>query len=64
FFYGQYKLLGSTMGSKEELKALLGFMEEHDIRPVVGHTFTLDEVEEAFDLLRENNQFGKIAIQI
>ncbi|HLQ82223.1 MAG TPA: zinc-binding dehydrogenase, partial [Pseudogracilibacillus sp.] len=47
FFYGQYKLLGSTMGSKEELKALLGFMEEHDIRPVVGHTFTLDEVEEA-----------------
>lgn len=64
FFYGQYKLLGSTMGSKEELKALLRFMEEHDIRPVVGHTFTLDEVEEAFDLLRENNQFGKIAIQI
>ncbi len=64
FFYGQYKLLGSTMGSREELKALLAFMEEHDIRPVVGHTFTLDEVEEAFELLRENNQFGKIAIQI
>jgi len=64
FFYGQYQLFGSTMGSREELKALLAFMEKHQIHPVVGHTFKLDEVNDAFEFLRENKQFGKIAIQI
>lgn len=64
FFYKQVKLLGSTMGSKEELQALLIFMEKHEIHPIVGHTYNLEDVEEAFDFLKENNQFGKIAIQI
>lgn len=64
FFYGQYKLFGSTMGSREELQALLKFMEEHQIHPIVGHTFKLDEADKAFDLLKDSNQFGKIAIQI
>ena len=64
FFYGQYQLFGSTMGSREELKELLALMERHEIRPVVGHTFSLDDVQEAFDLLEVNKQFGKIAIQI
>lgn len=64
FFYGQYQLFGSTMGSREELQALLSFMEEHKLHPIVGHTFSLHDIDEAFDFLRENKQFGKIAIQI
>src|SRR5699024_9258664 len=60
FFYGQYQLIGSTMGSREELRALLTFMEKHDIHPVVGSTFPLDKVDEAFTFLQENKQFGKI----
>ncbi|MBO1003594.1 zinc-binding dehydrogenase [Pseudogracilibacillus auburnensis] len=64
FFYGQYQLFGSTMGSREELKELLAFMEKHEIKPVVGHTFKLDDVKEAFDLLEVNKQFGKIAIKM
>src|SRR5690625_6285268 len=46
FFYKQVKLLGSTMGSKEELQALLIFMEKHEIHPIVGHTYNLEDVEE------------------
>ncbi len=64
FFYGQYQLFGSTMGSREELRELIAFMEKHKIRPIVGHTYTLDDVKEAFELLEVNNQFGKIAIKI
>jgi len=64
FFYGQYQLIGSTMGSREELRALLTFMEKHDIHPVVGSTFPLDKVDEAFTFLQENKQIGKIAINI
>lgn len=64
FFYGQYHLLGTTMGSREELQAMLTFIEDHDIKPIVGHTFSLESIEEAFELLEVNDQFGKIAITI
>lgn len=64
FFYGQYNLLGSTMGSREELKEMLQFIETHEIKPVVGKTFSLDQCPEAFQFLEENKQFGKIAIDI
>lgn len=64
FFYGQYQLFGSTMGSREELQSLLKFMEKHKIHPIVGHTFSLDDIEEAVEFLKENKQFGKIAIEI
>lgn len=64
FFYGQYQLFGSTMGSREELKELLALMEKQQIHPVVGHTYRLDDIQEAFDLLEVNKQFGKIAITI
>lgn len=64
FFYGQYQLFGSTMGSREELKELLLFMEKHEIKPIVGHTYSLNQIEEAFEFLRDNKQFGKIAIDL
>src|SRR5699024_5296163 len=50
FFYGQYHLLGTTMGSREELREMLTFIEEHNIKPVVGHTYPLTEIAEAFQL--------------
>lgn len=64
FFYGQYKLFGSTMGSRQELYAMLKLIENYGIHPVVDKTFALDEVQEAMDYLQEGKQFGKIAIQI
>lgn len=64
FFYGQYQLLGSTMGSREELQEMLAFALEHNIRPVLGKVFSLDEVNDAFAMLEENVQFGKLAITL
>lgn len=64
FFYGQFKLYGSTLGSREELKQMLEFIEKYNIYPVVDRSFRLDETEEAFDYLRHSEQFGKIAIQM
>ncbi|MGM8213761.1 zinc-binding dehydrogenase [Virgibacillus sp. W0430] len=64
FFYSQYQLFGSTMGSRDELRELLSFMEKHQIHPVVDRTFPLDETKTAFEYLEPNKQFGKIAIKI
>ncbi|MET3574554.1 zinc-binding dehydrogenase [Bhargavaea ullalensis] len=64
FFYGQYDLLGSTMGSREELRDLLRLMKEKGIRPVIDSSFPLSRVEDAMTLLSDSTQFGKIAIRI
>lgn len=64
FFYGQYKLIGTTMGSRQELRAMLEHIENYHMHPVVDSTFSLDNAQEAFDYLQEGNQFGKVALQI
>lgn len=64
FFYGQYQLFGSTMGSREELRDLLAHMEKHGMKPIVDKVFPLDQAQQAFDRLAEGKQFGKVILQI
>lgn len=64
FFYGQYQLLGTTMGSREELREMLAHIEKHKTRPVLDKVFTLDDAEAAFDYLKEGMQFGKVVFRI
>ncbi len=62
FFYGQYQLFGSTMGSRDELKDLITLMEKYALKPIVGKSFTLNHIQTAFNYLENSEQFGKIAI--
>ena len=64
FFYGQYQLFGSTMGSREELRSALEHMEKYKMRPVVDRTFDFIQTLEALDYIKEGKQFGKIAIRV
>ncbi|ALC90306.1 alcohol dehydrogenase [Bacillus sp. FJAT-18017] len=62
FFYGQYNLLGSTMGSAEEYRDMLGFIENHNVRPVIEAMFSLEDYKKAFDLLDKAEQLGKVGL--
>jgi zinc-binding alcohol dehydrogenase/oxidoreductase len=64
FFYGQYKLFGSTMGSRQELHSMLKLIKDYGIHPVVDSVFELDDVQDAMNYLQEGRQFGKVAIRI
>jgi zinc-binding alcohol dehydrogenase/oxidoreductase len=64
FFYGQLNLLGSTMGSTEEFREMLEFIQKHEITPVVDSVYKLDEYEEAFDRLKNSENLGKMAFRI
>ena len=64
FFYGQYTLKGSTMGSFEEYEAMIRFVEDHDLHPVVDAMYPAEEFREAFQRLENAEQTGKIALQI
>lgn len=64
FFYGQYTLIGSTMGSRDEFQAMLQFVEKHKIHPVIDTTYPLEQAQEACNRLLHSEQFGKIGLRI
>ncbi|WP_284043204.1 zinc-binding dehydrogenase [Actinoplanes sp. M2I2] len=55
-------ILGSTMGTAAELAALLSFLVENDVRPVIDSTYGFSAVADAFARLESGDIFGKVAI--
>jgi NADPH:quinone reductase-like Zn-dependent oxidoreductase len=63
-FWKQLSILGSTMGTDEDFAALLRFVAEHRLVPIVDEVFPLAEGEAAMRRLAEGQQFGKIVLRI
>ena len=63
-FWKQLSILGSTMGSPQDFAAMLAFVTEKQIVPVVDEVFPLAEAEAAFRRLENSQQFGKIVLKI
>lgn len=64
FFYGQFNMLGSTMGSTEEYKEMLDFISKHEIKPVMDRMYSLDEYKEALNRIDKAEQIGKVGFVI
>ena len=60
FFYGQYNMLGSTLGSSEEFREMIGFAKKHKITPVIDGFHPLSGYKDAFSRLEHARQLGKI----
>lgn len=63
FFLRHIQFIGTAMGSPQEFRDLLAFMEEHEIRPMVDSEYTLDKAVEAMEALRAGKQVGKIVLR-
>lgn len=61
-FFLQLEIVGSTMGTREELAALLCLCVERGIRPIVDSVYGFSEVRTAFEHLAAGDVFGKIAL--
>lgn len=61
-FFLQQQLLGSTMGSRAELEALIKLLVERNIRPVVDSVYGFSEVRDAFARLAAGEVFGKVVL--
>ncbi|MBB5906838.1 zinc-binding dehydrogenase [Actinoalloteichus hymeniacidonis] len=59
-FFLQLRVLGSTMGTRQELIDLISFLRLHDIRPQIGLTLPLPEAAAGFAAMQEGNTAGKI----
>ncbi len=63
-FWRQLSVLGTTMGSPADWRALMEFVALHRITPVVSDVFPLARAAEAFALMERGGQVGKIVVQI
>jgi NADPH:quinone reductase-like Zn-dependent oxidoreductase len=59
-FYLQLSVVGSTMGTREELERLMRFMVERKIEPVIAATFPLQEARQGFAAMLAGDSHGKI----
>ena len=62
-FFRQTRIIGSTMGSPAEFAAMLNFMVEHHIEPVIDQVFALDQVVAAHQRLLSAQNLGKIVLR-
>jgi zinc-binding alcohol dehydrogenase/oxidoreductase len=63
-YWKQLNILGSTMGSPEDFKAMVDFVARHGIVPVMDKVFDPRDAETAFRRMDDGKQFGKIAISM
>jgi NADPH:quinone reductase-like Zn-dependent oxidoreductase len=59
-FFHQLRVVGSTMGSRAELAALLRFCEVTGVRPVIDSVLPLAQARDGFARLAAGDLFGKI----
>ena len=61
-FFLQLSVIGSTMGSRDELEQLLGFCDEHSLVPLIDQIYPLTEADQALAHLASGETFGKVVV--
>jgi NADPH:quinone reductase-like Zn-dependent oxidoreductase len=65
FYFKQYSVLGTTMGSPRDFAGLLGLIAEGVVPPpVVDRIFPLDEAAAAHAHLESGSGFGKVVLTV
>ena len=62
-FWKQVRLLGSTMGTRKELKDVLKLVWQEKLNPIVDRTLPLSELRTAHELIENRQVFGKLVIE-
>jgi NADPH:quinone reductase-like Zn-dependent oxidoreductase len=63
-FFRQVEILGSTMGSKGDLFAVLAHVSAGKLRPVVDRVLPLWEAAEAHRVIEAREAFGKVVLEV
>jgi NADPH:quinone reductase-like Zn-dependent oxidoreductase len=63
-FFLQLSVVGSTMGSRDQLARLLTFMEQTGVRPVIDRILPLAQARDGFAAMIDGDVFGKIVFRV
>jgi NADPH:quinone reductase-like Zn-dependent oxidoreductase len=61
-FFLQLSIVGSTMGTRDELERLVRLCVERDVRPVIAGEYALADARAAFAALEGGDVFGKLVL--
>ena len=61
-FWKQGRIIGSTLGTRAEMKAMLEFISTPQLRPVIDSTCALRDGNQALDCMKNHQQFGKLVL--
>jgi NADPH:quinone reductase-like Zn-dependent oxidoreductase len=62
-FYRQLRIVGSTMGTRDELVRLVGMLDATGLRPVIDEVLPMGDAPEAFARLEAGEVFGKLVLR-
>ena len=60
----ELKIYGSTLGSREDVRQLLNFLDVTRIHPIIDRKFPLKEAAAAQQRMEDGKQFGKILLGV
>jgi len=63
-FWKQISILGSTMGSRDDMRQVVRLAASGAIRPVVDRVLPLERAAEALAALERGDQMGKIVLEV
>ena len=63
-FFLQMQVLGSTMGTKDELRDLIGFMHATGLRPHIDRTIPLERAHDGLAAMAAGDLVGKIVLEV
>ena len=63
-FFLQQSVVGSTMGTRDELAALMSFLVTSGVRPVIGAEIPLAQAKEGFAAMAAGETAGKIVFRM
>ncbi|MDP9077283.1 MAG: zinc-binding dehydrogenase [Bacteroidota bacterium] len=61
-FWRQLQIIGTMMGSPDDFKAMVDFVGEHKIVPVIDEVFPMANAAAAVAKMENSSQFGKIVL--
>jgi len=63
-YWNHISLLGSTMGSMEDMRLLVRSVGEHGIKPIIDKVYALEEYSKAVCRMDAGEQMGKIVLKV
>ena len=63
-FFLQLSVVGSTMGTRDQLARLLQFCEQTGVRPLIDRTLPLDQARDGFAAMISGDLFGKVVFTL
>lgn len=63
-FWNNLKVFGSSLGSRDELRRALDFLQTTGTKPIIDKVYALDDAAQAHRRLASGENFGKIVLRI